>query len=62
MNQVQAFLYGRHALRKIPSGQRDSGNYEGRHRCICPEGAVHAWCSTHGQPDDGYPGQVAVNP
>ncbi|MCK0174777.1 hypothetical protein [Mycolicibacterium sp. F2034L] len=23
--------------------------------CICPPGAVHAWCALHGQPDDEYP-------
>lgn len=26
--------------------------------CICPDDAAHAWCPLHGQPDDGYPGQV----
>lgn len=28
------------------------------HDCNCPADAANAWCPTHGQPDDGYPGRV----
>lgn len=40
MSEVQAFLYGKHALRKIPSGQRDPGDYVGKHRGGFPRFSV----------------------
>lgn len=45
LTQVQAFLHGEHALRKIPSGQRDPGDYTPRH--AAPEPRISFACTCY---------------